>query len=263
MLGRAVVSALADHAPFTTADRTAVDLADRASIDRIPATTRVVVNCAAYTNVNEAERNEVEAHAANAVSVGWLAERCHMIDATLVHYSTDYVFDGAACAPYAVDHPRAPINAYGRSKAAGEARLEASGASYLLIRTSWLHAPWGANFVRRIAKLAAERDELQVVNDQRGRPTSVESLARTTFALLDAGARGTFHATDGGDATWFDLAKAVAAYVRPVCHVAPCSSVEQSTRRPTYSVLDLSRTEALVGSMQPWQDALRTTLEAL
>src|SRR5262249_33707839 len=146
---------------------------------------RYVVNCSAYTNVDGAEKNEAEAFGVNGSGVGNLAERCRQVGATLVHYGTDYVFNGKAKTPYPVDAPHEPVNAYGRSKADGEVRIFESSVKHLLVRTSWLYAPWGGNFVRTIAKHARARPQLLVVADQRGRPTSAEPLALASLRLLE------------------------------------------------------------------------------
>ncbi len=201
---------------------------------------RAVICCAAYTDVDGAEEHEALATRVNGDGVGALVARCDALGVPLVHYSTDYVFDGNGSAPYPVDHPVAPLNAYGRSKRPGEEHLLRSSGPHLLIRTSWLYAPWGKNFVLTIAKLAKERDALKVVDDQRGRPTSAEHLARASLGLLRQEARGTFHVTDGGECTWFDLATAIAASVAPRCRVAPCTTAEfpRPAKRPAYSVLD-------------------------
>ncbi len=239
------------------------DLSDRACVARaIGGDVRAVVNCAAYTDVDGAETNEALATAINGTGVGWLVERCDALGVPLVHYSTDYVFDGEGRAPYPVDHPVAPLNAYGRSKRAGEEHVLASRGPHLLVRTSWLYAPWGKNFVLTIAKLAAERAELSVVNDQRGRPTSAEHLARASLALLEREARGTFHVTDGGECTWFELAREIAAHVAPSCVVKPCTTAEfpRPAKRPSYSVLDLSEAEARLGPMPDWRGEVSSVL---
>ncbi len=246
-------------------DRAACDVSDATSVERaIGSGTRVVINCAAYTDVDGAEANEEAATRLNGAAVGVLAARCRTIGATLVHYSTDYVFDGEPSPrrPYAVDHPRSPRSAYGRSKAAGEELLERSGAERLMLRTSWLYAAHGKNFVRTIANAARERDALRVVNDQRGRPTSCATLVDLTIRLLGVGARGTLHACDDGEATWFDLARAVAGRVRPACRVEPCTTAEypRPARRPAYSVLDLESTRRLVGAIPAWEASLERTL---
>src|SRR5262245_7120419 len=182
MLGRAVTGSLAARGvEHDVVERDRFDLyRDETITSGIPSGARVVINCTGWTNVDLAETQEDEATVINGSGVGKLAERCAQIGAVLVHYSTDYVFAGQASAPYAVDPPRARLNAYGRSKAVGEERVERSGAEHLLIRTSWVYAPWGKNFVRTIVGAAQKRPSLRVVNDQRGRPSSAEQLAETT-----------------------------------------------------------------------------------
>lgn len=224
-----------------------------------------VINCAAYTDVDGAEKDELLATAINGSGVGALARRCREVGATLVHFGTDYVFDGVASAPYPVDAPLAPQGAYGRSKAAGELALRESGARHLYVRTSWLYAPWAKNFVRTIASAARERDRLKVVADQRGRPTSAEHLARTTRALWEREASGTFHVTDGGECTWHEFASEIVRQTGARCVVDPCTTDEfpRPARRPAYSVLDLSRTEALLGAMPDWRDNLADVIRRL
>lgn len=216
---------------------------------------KTVINCAAWTDVDGAEEHEPEATLVNGQAVGALAKACKENGALLVHYSTDYVFDGNASSPYRVDQERDPINAYGRSKAVGERAIEDSGCEHLLIRTSWLYAPWGKNFVRTIARLVRSRPELKVVDDQRGRPTSAEHLASASLGLIEAGARGTFHATDGGECTWHGFTTEIARLLGSGCVIRACSSDEfpRPAARPGYSVLDLSATESLLGPMPSWK----------
>ena len=243
-----------------------IDLRDATSVAAALADRpRVVINCAAYTDVDAAESHEDDANAVNGHGVGWLAQACARIGATLVHFGTDYVFSGEGSVPYAIDAPLAPRGAYGRSKALGEKLLRESGAEHLLVRTSWLYAPWGKNFVRTIAKAAGERDELRVVNDQRGRPSSAEALVTTTLALLDQGARGTFHASDEGECTWFELAAHIGKTMGVRARIVPCTTDEypRPAPRPRYSVLDLSRTHALVAPAPAWPTAVADVLARL
>jgi dTDP-4-dehydrorhamnose reductase len=267
MLGRAWNELLRNHGFETTAPTPAqLDLADRNSIEReVTRGIDVVVNCAAWTDVDGAEAHEDEATRLNGEAVGWLAERCREVNTTLVHYSTDYVFNGQAVAPYQTTHELDPVNAYGRSKASGERAIIDSGCRHLIVRSSWLYAPWGKNFVLQIAKLARERDSLRVVDDQRGRPTSAEPLAAASLALAETGARGIFHVTDLGECSWYEFASVIAAQVNPDCQVAPCTSAEypRPAVRPRYSVLDLDQTEALIGRLSSWQDNLRQVLARL
>jgi len=265
MLGRAFAALFdASGTPWHGADRDELDIADPDAVDRV-VTPRfpTVINCAAFTDVDGAEAAEAEARRVNADAVAQLARRCGETGGCLVHFSTDYVFDGQARRPVPVAAPRSPLGAYGRTKAEGERYLEAAGIPHLLVRTSWLYAPWGKNFVRTMARLTRERPELRVVADQRGRPTEARHLARTTWALRRAGAQGAFHVTDGGETTWLDLARFVAGEVRAACTIHPCTTAEWNAPapRPTYSVLDLSRTEAFLGqAMPPWPDAVRAAL---
>ena len=240
--------------------RAELDLTKPESIETaIPRDCRLVINCAAFTDVDAAEQQEPLATAVNGVGVGALAEACARRETTLVHYSTDYVFDGKGKQPYLPEDPRSPIGAYGRSKAVGEELIERSGCRHLLIRTSWLYAPWGKNFVRTIAGFAGQNKPLKIVADQRGRPTSSEHLAAASLELIELGAHGTYHVTDGGgDCTWYDFALEIARLVNPACSVTPITTAElgRPAQRPAYSVLDLRKTESLIGTMPRWQQNL-------
>jgi dTDP-4-dehydrorhamnose reductase len=243
-----------------------LDITDSAAVDEVVRPgVGWVVNCAAYTLVDAAEEHEALANEVNGHAVGRMAERCKAVGAKLLHYSTDYVFDGRAAEPYRTDHPRHPVNAYGRSKALGEELLERSGVEHLLVRGSWLYAPWGQNFVLTIAGLAKARESLRVVDDQRGRPTDSRRLAEVSFELAEKGSRGVFHVTDGGECTWFELASLIAERVNPACVVEPCTSEEfpRPAPRPAYSVLDISATEEAVGALTPWRSRVRRTLDEL
>ncbi len=267
MLGRAFVERLEMRGEaFETASHPALDLTRPETLAPIRPGIERVINCAAFTDVDGAESREDEALAVNGDGVLHLARACLAAGATLVHFGTDYVFAGDASSPYAVDAPIAPATAYGRSKAAGERALRESGVFHLYLRTSWLYAPWGKNFVRTIAALGHSKPELKVVNDQRGRPTSAQALAETTLALWERGARGFFHATDGGECTWFELAQAIVEGTKGQAKVLPCTTAEfpRPAPRPAYSVLDVSRTEAALGRpMQPWRSALADVLAQL
>ena len=267
MLGtawRAVLDQM--QVPYQCPTLAEFDLTDEESINRtITDEVQLVINCAAYTAVDKAEELEELATTINGEGVGKLAERCHDVEAKLVHYSTDYVFPGNADSPYLPTAERNPCNAYGRSKAVGEVLIEQSGCSYLTLRTSWLYAPWASNFVITIAKLAAERDELQVVNDQFGRPTSAQHLAQTSADMIYAGASGTYHVTDGGQCSWFDFATEIARLTDAKCTIKPCDSSQfpRPGVRPAYSVLDLTSTEKLVGQMTHWKENLSAVIAQL
>jgi dTDP-4-dehydrorhamnose reductase len=270
MLGRAWRELLtAAEVKHHSADVAEIDITRDESVRSITnGPWRTVINCAAWTDVDGAEEHEAAATEVNGRAVARLAEACRTrrgSPALLVHYSTDYVFRGDSERPYAVDQPRQPLNAYGRSKAAGEEALETSGAEFLLIRTSWLYAPWARNFVRTIAAAARQRPVLKVVNDQHGRPTSAEHLARLTAALMAVGARGTYHGADGGECTWYELAAEVVRLTGADCRVEPCTTADfpRPAKRPAYSVLDLAKTESLIGPMPDWRDNLADVIARL
>jgi dTDP-4-dehydrorhamnose reductase len=224
-----------------------------------------VINCAAFTNVDGAETNEAAALRANAGAPRLLSQACAHAGVPFLHFSTDYVFSGQASSPYPVDAPMQPLGAYGRTKAAGETAIREAGGRHLIVRTSWLYAPWANNFVRTMAKLTRDKPSLKVVSDQRGRPTSAEHLAQTALALLDRNASGTFHVTDGGECSWYDFTVAIAANLGRSCSIVPCTTAEfpRPAPRPAYSVLDLSKTEALLGPMPDWHDNLASVLARL
>lgn len=266
MLGRAVCERLsADGAAFRATDRGELDITDADATRSMLAGYPAVINCSAYTDVDGAESDETSALAINGTGVGNLARACGEHGGRLVHVSTDYVFDGAASEPYGVEHAIAPIGAYGRTKAAGEASVRESGCEHVIVRTSWLYAPWAGNFVRTMAALTRDRDTLKVVHDQRGTPTSAEHLASVLVGLASTGASGTYHATDGGECTWFELACAVRDGLGHECEVSPCATDEfpRPAPRPAYSVLDVSKTEEVVGSMPGWRANLAGVLDRL
>lgn len=267
MLGRAFIERFESLGLDATGfDRNTLDITDADAVARgLPHGTRLVINCAAWTDVDRAELEEAAALAVNATGPELLAARAREVGALFVHFSTDYVFAGDGLQPYLVGTPANPINAYGRTKAAGEEAIRATSAEHLIVRTSWLYAPWGRNFVRTIAEAAVTRSSLRVVDDQIGRPSSAVELARTTLALIDAGARGTFHGADGGFCSWYDLATLIAGSVAPTCRVDPCSTADfpRPAARPRYSVLDLTATVALVGKPLPWAESVGHALRAM
>jgi dTDP-4-dehydrorhamnose reductase len=208
-----------------------------------------VVQCAAYTAVDAAESDPDAAFRTNAIGAANVARACQRFDGLFVYPSTDYVFAGDADRPYAPQAPTAPINTYGRSKLAGEQETRRA-PRWLIVRTSWLYGAGGKNFVDTIARLARERNRLEVVDDQTGRPTWAPALARTIAELLEAQTTGILHATDGGPSvSWFGFAKEIVALVGSPAEVVPVSSEQfaSAAPRPRYSVLDCDRTERLLG----------------
>lgn len=267
MLGRALRELLTrEKREFASYDLPELDITQSAQLESaIAANVTAVFNCAAYTNVDIAETDETNATKLNGHAVKLVAQVCAERGVPLVHYSTDYVFAGDASEPYAVDQAQAPVGAYGRSKALGERAVWTLGGPHLLLRTSWLYAPWANNFVRTIYKFSRERDALKVVADQRGRPTSSEHLAKVSLALLDKKVRGTLHVTDGGECTWHEFASEIVRIAGHKAVVNPCTSEEfaRPAKRPAYSVLDLAPTERHVGPMPRWQDNLADVMARL
>ena len=241
--------------------REELDVTDRVAVDRclqqeLPS---IVVQCAAYTAVDRAEEEEALAQQVNAEATGYVADACQKVGATLVYPSTDYVFAGLGDRAYGPDDEPGPLNAYGRSKLAGE-RAAARCSDCLVVRTSWLYGAGGRNFVDTIRRLAGERNRLEVVDDQTGRPTSTVEFSRAITLLLKIGALGTFHAAGGGlPTTWYGFAKEIVAQLGLEAEVEPVSSSRAArlARRPAHSVLECSATERMVGRAFPdWRESL-------
>jgi dTDP-4-dehydrorhamnose reductase len=234
----------------------------------------IVVNAAAYTAVDRAEDDVAAAFRANAEAPRAIAAACAARDALLVHYSTDYVFDGQATRPYREDDPVAPLGVYGTSKLAGEEAIRASGAHHLIFRTAWVYAAHGRNFLRTMLRLAAERDELRVVADQVGSPTPAGLIADTTMKVLaqEPERSGLWHLTTTGQVSWHGFAQAIVegAHARGLLdrlpRVIPIATADYPTAaaRPANSVLDTSKLQQDF-NLAPgaWQDGLGETMDAI
>lgn len=223
--------------------REAIDVTDPVSVDRVLRAEQydVVVNCAAWTAVDDAESHEGPAFAVNAVGPARLARTSREIGARLVQISTDYVFDGTADHPYAEDAPATPRSAYGRTKAAGEWAVRTEQPDHLIVRTAWLYGAHGACFPKTMARLARERDRLTVVDDQVGQPTWTVDLADLVLRLVEADApAGTYHGTSSGQTSWHGFAQRVVASAgQDPAMVGPTDSAAFASvaPRPAYSVL--------------------------
>jgi dTDP-4-dehydrorhamnose reductase len=265
MLAQAVNRVAAEHGHAATGlTRAALDVTDEAAVRSLFAEHRpdAVIQCAAYTRVDQAEAESAAAFSVNATGAGCVARACADIGATVVYPSTDYVFSGHLGRPYSPFDTVDPLNVYGASKAAGEAAVRGVARHYV-VRTSWLYGAGGRNFVATILQRARAGEALRIVNDQHGCPTWTRDLARTILLLLERDApAGTYHACNRGTTTWYDLACAclqlagLDAAVTPV----PSNAYPQSARRPAYSVLECSATERIVGPLRPWQIALADAL---
>lgn len=270
MLGTEVMAALSVRGQLCRGvDVDELDITDAGAVERMfgDEEPELVINCAAFTAVDRAEMEEELASSVNGVGPGLLATYARALNASVVHFSTDFVFDGESGRPYAVDDPPRPLSAYGRSKLQGERAVQASGANHLIVRTSWLYGAAGPNFVSAILAKSRRGEPLRIVGDQWGRPTWARNLADVTLSLVDASARGIFHASDGGPATsWFSFGKKVLELSGGSVPVDEVSGDEWGApaARPAYSVLDLSPTEALLGrSLEPWDVALARFLETV
>ncbi|WP_454043157.1 dTDP-4-dehydrorhamnose reductase [Cellulosimicrobium sp. Marseille-Q8652] len=241
MLGQDVVAAVAASGDeVVPVDRRSLDVTDPSATAAAARGFDVVVNCAAWTAVDDAESQEQAAFAVNGTGAANVARGAARAGARVVHVSTDYVFDGRASTPYAEDAPPAPRSAYGRTKAAGEWAVRAEAPDHLVVRTAWLYGAHGACFPRTMARLAGERDELTVVDDQVGQPTWTVDLADLVVRLVAAQApSGTYHGTSSGAASWFEFARHVVASAGGGARVVPTTSegFVRPAPRPAYSVL--------------------------
>lgn len=223
----------------------------------------VIVNCAAYTNVNKAEEEEDLAYRINALAPGILAKAAKEAGALLIHVSTDYVFDGTGHVPYAEDMPVSPLSAYGRTKQAGEQMIMDSGCRYMIFRTAWLYSTFGGNFVQTIYDKTASQPTVNVVSDQIGTPTYAQDLADLLAAIIEEDKldrTGIYHFTDEGVCSWYDFAKEICDISGHLCDVRPCrtSDYPSKTKRPHYSVLDKTKVKETFGMEIPhWKDSLK------
>ena len=246
-LGRELVPALSALGNVVPCDRVTLDLADPAAIRRVvrDVAPRLIVNAGAYTAVDAAESERELAFAVNALAPGVLAEEARRSGAVLIHYSTDYVFDGTRGTPYDETVAANPLNVYGASKLDGERAVAAVGAHAITFRTSWVYARSGRNFLTTIQRLAAERDELRIVSDQTGVPNWSRALARATTKLAANGLAylreraGLYHLSASGSTTWYEFACAIVGSVA-VPRIVPIGTADYPTpaRRPAYGVLD-------------------------
>lgn len=230
----------------------------------------VVINCAAYTAVDLAEENEATADTINHKAVALLAKVCAKYDATLVHISTDYIFDGNTSAPYTEEDEPAPLGAYGRTKLAGERAVAASGCRHIILRTSWLYSEFGKNFVKTIRNFISTGKRFKVVNDQIGTPTYAGDLAEAIVAIVEGGQLhkcGTYHYSNIGECSWYEFAVDIgkmSGYKE--CIVCPCTTAEYPTKaqRPKYSVLNKSKFIDTFGLAIPeWKISLARCIERL
>ncbi|MGE5625973.1 MAG: dTDP-4-dehydrorhamnose reductase [Bacillota bacterium] len=275
-VARALLKRKPAAAEATALDRSELDVGDRDAVRRAVAdlAPELIINAAAYTAVDKAESEPALAMRVNGEGPGHLAEAAREGGARLLHVSTDFVFDGSAREPYRPDAATAPLGVYGGSKLEGERRvMERSRGEALVLRTAWVYAAQGHNFVRTMLRLMGERGTVRVVRDQLGSPTWADSVATALWAAASKrDFRGIHHWTDAGTASWYDFAVAIAEEAQELgllknkAEVLPITSAEYPTpaRRPAYSVLDRSSTESALGIRPgPWRDNLKKMLVEL
>ena len=284
------ISRAAGHA-VTGLGHAELDITDPASVDRAVAQVAggVVINAAAYTAVDRAETDREAAHAINAVAPGVLAEEAKRCGALLVHFSTDYVYDGTKPAPYVEADAVNPLSVYGSTKLDGERAIAATGCAHLILRTSWVYGPRGKNFLFTMLRLGRERAELRIVDDQKGAPTSSRALARLVRELLDRGgdtdeisreevercgaASGLYHATAAGTTTWFGFAQAIfdemerqrrLEFRAPRLVPIATSDYPTPARRPANSVMSNEKlAKAFDARIEDWRAGLVETVSAI
>ncbi|HWB31643.1 MAG TPA: dTDP-4-dehydrorhamnose reductase [Acidobacteriaceae bacterium] len=282
-VGGALVRTLTGLGEVVAPERAVLDLADAGTIRRVmqEVKPRWVVNAGAYTAVDKAESEPELARAINGMAPGVLGEEARKVGAAVVHFSTDYVFDGTKEEPYVETDATGPLNVYGATKLEGELALAGSGAAHLIFRTSWVYGATGKNFLRSMARMAREREVLRIVSDQHGAPTWSEELARMTARVIAwveekttegelseavIPVAGVYHATGTGETTWFGFAQAVVEELRglepeaKLARVEPITTLEYPTpaKRPTNSRLDCGKLERTFGWRMPeWRESVK------
>lgn len=270
MLGSALVKKLnAQHADFVcstfpdTVDNCyKTDITDKQQLDCLfnAVKPKIVFNCSAYTDVDKSETDTETAFNVNAAAVGDIALHCEKINARLVHISTDYVFDGQGRFPYKTTDKTNPKTVYGKSKLEGEKLIVDSGCRFVIVRTSWLFGSKGKNFVDTILKIALEKNEIKVVDDQIGCPTYTVDLAEFMAEAANSDKTGIFHFSNTPACSWFDFASEIVKLAGFNCKVLPCGTKDfpRPAPRPEYSVMDISDSQKLLGKpIRSWQEALK------
>lgn len=250
-----------------------LDITDAKAVDAMVGSEKcdVIINCAAYTNVDRAEEEPLVAEAINAHAVGNLARAAAKHNATLFHISTDYVFGDEGNTPLSEDMPTRPLGVYGRTKLQGEKAIAESGCKAIIIRTAWLYSEAGNNFLKTMLRLTSEREHINVVFDQVGTPTYAGDLALAIFSIIEgdmyAGREGIYHFSNEGVCSWYDFAVEIARAVgNSRCNIEPCRSKDFPTKatRPSYSVLDKDKIKRVFGIVIPhWRESMFYCLKRL
>jgi len=258
---------------FVLVDRSQLDLSFPETFEKMIHTIKpdCIVNTAAYTAVDKSETEKALSYTVNATAVQTLASICKKLAIPFITYSTDYVFDGEATQPYASSTKVDPVNYYGSTKAAGETLAMEANEDAIIIRTSWVFSSHGNNFVKTMMRLMKERASLNIVADQKGRPTYAKDLAMATMKMIEAmnagkSIKGVYHYANTGETTWFDFAAKIKAIAGLDCALNPIETKDFPTpaKRPAYSVLDTSKIEeALSIAIPHWEDALISCMKEI
>ncbi|TBX21129.1 dTDP-4-dehydrorhamnose reductase [Nioella sediminis] len=268
-----VATELQRQANLRALDRTKADLTDPAACAEAILRCRpdAVINAAAYTAVDRAESDEGTATLVNGGAPGAMAGACADLGIPFIHLSTDYVFDGSGTAPWSVDAPTGPLGAYGRSKLAGEAAIQAAGGTSVILRTSWVVSAHGSNFVKTMLRLGAERDRLTIVADQVGGPTPAQDIAAACLSIAaqlraDRSKSGTYHFSGAPDVSWADFAREIFLQAGISCEVVdiPTSAFPTPAKRPSNSRMDCSDTTERFGISRPdWRSSLSQIIQEI
>lgn len=265
LIGTNILSGLSKQFEIIPATEEQWDILDRKLGEEIVRAHQpdVLINLAAITNVDGCEDAAELAYRVNTEGAGVLADLCGKHNVKLLHFSTDYVFDGTSRRPYTEEDAPNPLSVYGRSKLLGENKVLESHPSSLIVRTEWIYGRGGENFITKVTKIAREKGRVEVVDDQAGAPTFAQDLVDPVTALITQGKSGIYHVTNGGACTWFQFAKEIFSILGIDVACLPVSStqIQRKATRPAYSVLDCSKLKRETGlSLRPWQDALRQYL---
>ena len=265
------ISSIYKNAIVFAMDVNDLDITDEAKVEKTMGVIKpdIVINCAAYTNVDKCEEEQELAYNLNALAAKYLAIACEKNGAKLCHISTDYVFSGTGNTPFLETDDCAPQSVYGKTKYEGERFVKDNCSKYFIVRTSWLYGYVGQNFVKTILRIAKENDSIKVVNDQLGNPTNANDLAYHILKLIETNEFGTYHCTGKGICSWFDFACSIVKFAGIDCNVIGCTTEEfpRPAKRPAYSALDKTNLDkAVKDEMRDWKEALKqyiNTLEGL
>ncbi len=265
MLAKAFLNQMSKNWDLKAVDIDELDITDCSAVQECVRSFKptLIINCAAFTQVDACEEKKEQAFAVNGAGVGYLAEAASKAGALLIHFSTDYVFDGSSDLPYKEDDTVRPINVYGASKWDGECQIRKHLKNHLIVRTQWLYGEGGSHFVNTIRQLAQTKKQIKVVDDQTGAPTWTEDLVKGVLSLIQQEATGTYHVVNSGACSWYDFAVRITEEMGLSLKVSPCTTAEfpRPARRPAHSVLSTEKMRGKIAySLPSWETALKEFL---